>query len=1063
MITSSKLVKLTLPGFSRVYPRTRLFNKLDELRQHPAVWLSAPGGAGKTTLVASYLQENDITPLWYQIDQGDSDIASFFYYLGEGLKQLNHSRKRVLPLLTPEYQFGLSTFSRIFFRKLFESMKTPGVLVLDNIEVVNDDVIFNDILQQGLKEIPPGCQVIVTGRALPPAQYAGLIAKEQLMQICWDELQVTEEESAGVISLLSDGVCISGKSISLLHKAAQGWVTGLVLLNQRHKLDNLSDAESIVAGGVTDGFSQQLFSDYFANEIFNRLPVETRALLLKTAWLSNMRVSTVKQLTGIQAAKKILSSLEQRQMFVASQGLLNPVYTYHPLLKDFLQTEAQEAFSQQDLNEFKNKAAGILAKEQDLDEAANLYHQTKNWPALERLILDHARMLSKQGRFRLLRSWLDLLPASRKEHNPWVIYWYGSAELMFDPQEAKGHFIGAYRLFETSSDASGTYLSWLGIMDSILFSNDTCKDVPKWIDELELVREKHSRYPSLEIKGRVTFAAFNLQLLACPQSVSFDAWRQKAERLQRFIPDAAIRCLTGSQLAMYYSFYAQSAKLKVLANSLYKLADSSKVMPLARILAYWVEITRRRVTGETTDTESIIKAAFKVCEQSGVHVGRLWLLSATIMYYLTKQNVPAAEKSLDQFHQHIERNHRSEQVHYHYLAGWLAYLKQDLELAHEHTEIAYKNILELHTPYFELLSRCAYSFVLIEMARFEEAKQHIEHARRLATEIKNSNMGVFYLGMLGAWMAYKQQQPEQVLPYLRVALACGREMKLVAVPWHIPAMLAPLCVVALENNIEVDYVQKFIRNNALEIPTEAFHLSSWPVPIRIYTLGRFGLLVNGRAVNQNDKSIKKPRELLRVLIAFGGREVNDSRIEDALWPDADGDAAHRSLVTNLQRLRKLLGIDNAIQYSDGRLTLDAHYCWVDAWAFERSLTATDSEQLEQILSLYKGNFLQGEGEPWWLLSTRERLRSKYLQNLEKLGQYLADHDQWQGLIDLYNRGLQIDDVHERLYQGLMHAHQQLGQASDAIRVYQQCQKKLKIELGVDPSRQTTTLFESLSR
>jgi len=750
-------------------------------------------------------------------------------------------------------------------------------------------------------------------------------------------------------------------------------------------------------------------------------------------------------------------------MFTVRRGLLNPAYTYHPLFKDFLQTQAQEVFTRHELNKLKNRAASILVKEQNVDAAATLYHQTQNWPALEQLIQDHAQKLSEQGRYRVLQSWLGSLPVSRKERNPWIVYWCGSAELMFDPQKAKSWFEKAYYLFKTSSDARGTYLSWLGVTDSILFSNDSCEDVPKWIDELELIREKYTRYPSLEIKGRVTFAAFNLQLLACPQSASFDAWRQKAERLQRFIPDASIRCLAGSQLAMYYSFYAQSAKLKVLANSLYKHAASAKVMPIARILVYWVEITRRWVTGETTETESVVKAAFQVCEQSGVYVGQLWLLSASIIYFLTKQNIPTAEKLLDQFQQHIQHNHRSERVHYHYLAGWLAYLKQDLELAHEHTEIAYKNILELHTPYFELLSLCAYSLVLIDMAHFEEVKQQIEQARRLAAKIKNRNIGVFYLGMLEAWMAYKQQQPEQALPYLRVALACGREMELDVVPWHVPAMLAPLCVIALENSIEVDYVRKFIRNNALKMPREAFYLPNWPISIRIYTLGRFGLLVNDRAINQNDKSTNKPRELLRVLIAFGGREVNGSRIEEALWPDAEGDAAHRALITNLQRLRKLLGIDNAIQYNDGRLTLDTHYCWVDAWAFERGLSATRPEQAEQILSLYKGNFLQGEGESWWLLSTRERLRGKYLQYLGELGQSLAEHGQWQGLIDLYNRGLQIDDVHELFYQGLMHAHQQLGQTGDAIRVYQQCKKKLKTELGVSPSRQTKALFKSLSR
>jgi ATP/maltotriose-dependent transcriptional regulator MalT len=46
------------------------------------VW--TPPGAGKTTLVASWLDARDIKGIWYQVDSGDALIfATFFYYLGE--------------------------------------------------------------------------------------------------------------------------------------------------------------------------------------------------------------------------------------------------------------------------------------------------------------------------------------------------------------------------------------------------------------------------------------------------------------------------------------------------------------------------------------------------------------------------------------------------------------------------------------------------------------------------------------------------------------------------------------------------------------------------------------------------------------------------------------------------------------------------------------------------------------------------------------------------------------------------------------------------------------------
>jgi len=42
------LGKITRPILPEVYPRKRLFEALDKLRRQPVVWISGPGGCGKT-------------------------------------------------------------------------------------------------------------------------------------------------------------------------------------------------------------------------------------------------------------------------------------------------------------------------------------------------------------------------------------------------------------------------------------------------------------------------------------------------------------------------------------------------------------------------------------------------------------------------------------------------------------------------------------------------------------------------------------------------------------------------------------------------------------------------------------------------------------------------------------------------------------------------------------------------------------------------------------------------------------------------------------------------------
>ena len=84
------------------------------------------------------------------------------------------------------------------------------------------------------------------------------------------------------------------------------------------------------------GAGRDALFDYFAAQIFAKIPRMTQEFLVATAYLPQVPVSIARELTGNTDTATILEDLYRRHLFTHRRPGDEPVYWYHALFREFL-------------------------------------------------------------------------------------------------------------------------------------------------------------------------------------------------------------------------------------------------------------------------------------------------------------------------------------------------------------------------------------------------------------------------------------------------------------------------------------------------------------------------------------------------------------------------------------------------------------------------------------------------------------------------------------------------------------------------------------------------------
>jgi LuxR family transcriptional regulator, maltose regulon positive regulatory protein len=944
-----------IPG--NVIRRERLFTLLDKKLPTNAFWISGPGGSGKTTFVASYLQERNIPCLWYQVDAMDGDPASFFYYLSLAAGSLMDAADEPMPLLTPEYLPNLEIFVLRYFEMLYQRIQPDSWLVFDNFQEAPEDSPLTKIITAAVQQLPGNITIAIVSRSDPPPVVSRLIANRIMQPIGRTQVAFSPEEFAAYLNFRGRGT--PHKLTKQLYRITKGWIAGAVLWL-------LYSESKAVADCLPADYTPENIFAYFAAEIFERTDPSIRSFLMQTALLPHMTVKIAAELTGMEAGD-ILEHLSRHNFFIEKRLVPAVTYQYHPLFREFLLVSAAREYSSSTLCSLRCRAAKILEKHGMSEEAVNLYLKADAFEAVTPIILDMAPTLIAQGRTTILFSWIDSLPAKNTAINPWLLFWKGLAQMISNSPEGQDVCSKAFLLFKKYNALTGQVLSWTAIVESFFLLRSGFTNLDRWIKEGEqlgqlLSEDEHNP----EIVGRFASSMLMALLLRDMGHPAIKGLQNQCEELLDHCHDLQVTCNILKNLFWSYHWFGQADKALVTETRLKALQNSAHLPSIVKLF-FSVFFTLASITaGDHRQCLERASQSLKISDETGIHVYDFMILAYRAYSLLSTGEVSQVQPTLATMQKALMPFAAWDQAQYHFLFTWYGMLVGDLAQAKKDMATTSRLLESCGNPFTIALGRVLESQLLLELGEKDQV------AGLLSSVLEEQKLGnsllTQYLATLSlADCAYAGNQEEEGQQYLREAFALARKHGLSMPFGLINKRVGALCAKALDAGIEIDTVTDTIKRWHLQPPQPMTVSDRWPWPIRLYTLGQFTIHCHDKPLPLSGKSPGKPLELLSFLISVGQGGVFREKAAYRLWPNSDGDRAIQNLNTTLHRLRKLVGNDHAVILNNQQLSLNPMLCWVDSWHFEwlgqqveKTMSSSiKNEYLAKALALYRGPFTTG--------------------------------------------------------------------------------------------------------
>lgn len=413
-------------GQAALVPRQGLIDRLHaSISENQIVLISAPGGSGKTMLIAQTLHAHHLVPasrstedqateyIWLTLDDGDNDVNRLLVVMLRALQDVRLEWD-IAPEVIASHAVVSDAQTQAVAAAIVNALCSYGgerlVMVLDDLQRVSDPEALG-FLSTLIEAMPPEVCVVIASRVLPDLPLARWRIKRGLQEFSAQDLGVIRQEALALAE--ERGVQLDSMEMERMLQRSGAWLAGFRMM--------LSVCEQAPQGALPHGINEsgnpQLF-DYFADEILNELPEALRSFVLECSILHDLTPERCAAVTGSSETHAFLQALLRRSLFITVLDDRTPVLRFHDLFLEFLRNTLRQAPAEK-LRALHARAA---AAEPDPARAVSHWLAAQDWAQAVRTMLAASRELLEQGSAASLLRWIAGLPQAMQDSDPDVLF-----------------------------------------------------------------------------------------------------------------------------------------------------------------------------------------------------------------------------------------------------------------------------------------------------------------------------------------------------------------------------------------------------------------------------------------------------------------------------------------------------------------------------------------------------------------------------------------------------------------------------------------------------------------